>query len=106
YIPSLAATRAAAVMIAPDMLARTDVAIPASVAVIGVDRPYVAFARAAQAFAEKTPQPLGIHNSAAIDPTAAIGDSVAIGPFVYVGPRATIGANAVLYPDVHVEASA
>lgn len=106
YIPKLAATRAACVMIAPDMLARDDVAIPASVAVIGVDRPYVAFARAAQAFAEKTPQPLGVHAASVIEASASIGKDVAIGPFVYVGPRAVIGDGAVLYPGVHVEAGA
>lgn len=106
YLPNLASTRAAAVMIAPEMLARDDVAIPSSVAVIGVARPYVAYARAAQAFAAKVPQPTGVHASAAIDPSAKLGAGVAIGPFVFIGPNAEIGDGAVLYPGVHVEGDA
>jgi UDP-3-O-[3-hydroxymyristoyl] glucosamine N-acyltransferase len=106
FYPMLAATRAAAVMLAPEILEREDVRVPDGVAIIGVERPYVAFARAAQALAARSPQPIGIHPSAVIDSGAEIGADVAIGPFVFVGSRARVAEGAVLYPGAHVEANA
>jgi UDP-3-O-[3-hydroxymyristoyl] glucosamine N-acyltransferase len=106
FLRHLATTRAAAVMVAEEMLERDPVALPDSLAVIGVEQPYVAFARAAQFFAERVPQPAGIHASAAIDPAAVIGAGVSIGPFVYIGAGASIGEGAVLYAGVHVEPGA
>lgn len=106
YLPSLATTQAAAVILQPDLLQREDVSVPEHVAVIGAARPYVAFARAAQALAERVPAPLGVHPAAVVEPTAEVGEGVALGPFVYVGPGATIGEGAVLYAGVHVEAGA
>jgi UDP-3-O-[3-hydroxymyristoyl] glucosamine N-acyltransferase len=106
YLPTLATTRAAAVMLAPDMLAKDGVTIPSRTAVIRVERPYVAFARAAQVFAAKVPAPVGVHASAVIDPDARIGAEVAIGPFAYVARGAVIEDGVVLYPGVHVEEGA
>lgn len=106
YFAKLASTRAAAVMLSPEILSRSDVRIPIGVAVIGVDEPYLAFARAAQALAARVPHPEGIHAFAVVDQTAHVGRGVAIGPFVHVGPGAEIGDGAVLHPGVHVEANA
>jgi len=104
YLPHLKTTKAAAVLIAPAMLEKADVAEHA--AIIEVDRPYVAFARVAQIFAPRVPQPEGIHPSAAIDESAQVHENVSIGPFVYVGPKAVVEEGVVLYPGVHLEADA
>jgi UDP-3-O-[3-hydroxymyristoyl] glucosamine N-acyltransferase len=106
YFEQLAKTRAGAVMLCPEFLTRDEVSIPAAVAVIAVARPYVAFARAAQALARRVPAPVGIHRSAVIEEGAILGRDVAIGPFVYVGSGARVGDGAVLYAGVHVEAHA
>ncbi len=106
YIAKLADTKASAVILAPDLLERDDVDIPAQVAIIAAKKPYVAFAKAAQLLAKKVPAPVGVHASAVIEPGAEIGPDVAIGPFCVIGGGAKIGAGAVLYPGVHVEAEA
>lgn len=103
YFASLANTNASAVMIAPDVLERDDVAIPDRVAVIAVAKPYVAFARAAQVFAGRVPAPTGVHPSSVVEPGAKVAESAAIGAFCYVGKDAVVGDGAVLYPGVHVE---
>lgn len=105
FLEKLAASRAGAVMISPELVSRAS-ALPEKMAIVSVAQPYTAFARAAQIFAAKVPAPLGVHASAVLDESASIGASVAIGPFVYVGPRAAIGDGAVLYAGVHVEAGA
>jgi UDP-3-O-[3-hydroxymyristoyl] glucosamine N-acyltransferase len=106
YYSSLAHTKAAAVMLEPEVLARSDVTIPATTAVIAVRHPYVAFARAAQALAGRVPGPVGVHPSAVIEAGAELGRDVAIGPFVFIGRGAKIGDGATLYAGVHVEPGA
>ena len=102
FIASLANTEAAAVMLAPDVAQTEAHRIPASVVIVAVERPYVAYARAAQALAGQVPAPEGWHPSAVVEPGAEVAEDAALGPFVYVGPGAAVGAGAVLYPGVHV----
>ena len=71
-------------------------------ALIRVDNPYLAFARASQFFHQKTLSPLGVSPQAWVDDSAKIGDDVSIHPFAYVGPKARIGDRAVLHPFSHV----
>ena len=104
YLADLEHTKASAILIAPAMLKKANP--PADLAIVEVARPYVAFARAAQIFAPKIPQPEGIHPSAVIDETAKVHEGVSIGPFAYVGPKAEVGEGAVLYPGVHLESGA
>lgn len=104
YLGHLEKTRAAAVLIAPEVM--NGIALPETLAVILTESPYAAFARVSQALLERVPQPEGIHPSSVIDPSAVIGRDAAIGPFVYVGPRASIGEGAVLHAGVHVEEGA
>lgn len=106
YVPALASTRAAAVMLTPEMVAAQLDSIPERVVVVEVARPYVAYARAAQHLAHRVPGPEGQHHSAVVEPTAEVSSEAALGPFVYVGPGAKVGAGAVLYPGVHVHAGA
>jgi UDP-3-O-[3-hydroxymyristoyl] glucosamine N-acyltransferase len=103
YVESLKTTAAAAVLIAPEMLERQEVEVPDAVALITVSNPYAAFARVAQALADRVPEPEGIHETAVIDPTATVGEGAAIGAFVLVGAAAVIGEGAVLHAGVHVE---
>jgi UDP-3-O-[3-hydroxymyristoyl] glucosamine N-acyltransferase len=104
YLPHLATAQAGAVLIAPAMLERAP-PIATGVAVIAVDHPYAAFAKAAQLFAPPVPAPSGIHPSAVIDPGAELGSGVAVGAFCMIGPGAKVGAGAVLHPGVHLEAN-
>ena len=50
-------------------------------ALIRVDNPYLAFARASQFFHQKTLSPLGVSPQAWVDDSAKIGDDVSIHPF-------------------------
>src|SRR4051794_11884212 len=83
YLPALATTRAAAVLLRPDAPAP---AIP----VLRTDDPYLGFARAVGLFAPRwKPQP-GVHALAAIAQDATLGADVSIGAFVAVGEGAVI----------------
>ena len=120
YLAQLAATRAAAVILTPDMAARCPVAC------LVTETPYVAFARISHLF-EKSPQPppgvhptavlsgeAEVHPSASIGPNAVVeagavlGAAVVLGAGVYVGHNSRLGAgsrilpHAVIYYDVHL----
>lgn len=106
YVGALAKTQAAAVMLTPAM-AETEVAnIPEAVVIVEVERPYVAYARAAQALAGRTPAPEGWHPSAVVEAGADVSKEASLGPFVFVGAGAVVGPGAVLFPGVHVHAEA
>ena len=86
--------------------------------VIVVDRPRVAFARAAQWLLSPRLPARGVHETALVAPDATLGANVSIGawtiveagaeigsgtvifPGGYVGPGATVGAGCILYPRV------
>ena len=108
FIPKLAETRAGAVMIANDLLARPETVVPDGVAILRVRDAYVAFARAAQLLADAPVSwpPRGVHPMAYVDASAKIGEGVTIGPMAVVGPEAEIGPSAVLYEGAHVGARA
>jgi UDP-3-O-[3-hydroxymyristoyl] glucosamine N-acyltransferase len=91
YAAALATTRASAVIL--------DVKAPAApCAMLRIANPYLAFARAAQAFAPPRSVPPGVHPTAVVAADAVIGQDAAIGPLVVVGRRARIGARAVIHP--------
>jgi UDP-3-O-[3-hydroxymyristoyl] glucosamine N-acyltransferase len=104
YLAGLAATRAAAVIVHPDM---KDHVPETAVAIVASD-PLVAWSRVAALF---HPQPLakpGIHPSAVvaasakIDPTAEVGPLVVVGENVVIGPRGRIGAMVVIGDGVEI----
>ena len=104
YLERLARSRAAAVLLAETA---RPLPLPAGLAVIAVDDPYLAFARAAQRLQPPAPSPpAGVHPSAVVDPSAILGAGVAVGALAYIGPRARVGADAVLHAGVHVEEDA
>src|SRR6266850_874579 len=110
YKTKLAATRAAAVILGPEMEGLTT--LPRIVC----ERPYAYFARLSQIFNPLTVQAPGVHPSAVVSPTARLGKQVSIGPHcvvgddVDIGRRCTLGAAAVILghlsiaDDVHVSA--
>lgn len=101
YVEALATTRAGVVLVTPALLEQ-DVQVAEGVAVVVTPRPYVGFARLAQAFAGEVPRPVGVHPSAVIEDGAELGVDVAIGPFVHVAAGAKIGDGAVLHAGVHL----
>jgi UDP-3-O-[3-hydroxymyristoyl] glucosamine N-acyltransferase len=104
YLPTLAATRAAAVIVHPDMREH----VPKTTVAIVADDPLVAWARVAALFHPLPPMSPGIHPSAIIapsariDPTAEIGPLAVIGENVAIGPRGRVGAMAVIGDGVEV----
>jgi len=81
----LDATRAAAVIVAPD--AEGDTARPRIVA----ENPYLYFARVSQLFNPLTAQPPGVHPSAVVAKSAKLGARVSIGAGCVVGEEVAIG---------------
>ena len=90
----LAATRAAAVILAPENERLT--ALPRILA----EAPYAYFAKVSQLFNATVRQEPGIHPSAVVSERASLGARVAIGPGCVVGDDVVIGADSCLYPRV------
>jgi len=98
YLEALAATKAGAVIVHPDMASR----VPAGSVALVTPTPYVGWARTAALFHPLPPVTSGIHPSAVIapgasvDPTAEIGPLVVIGAGAVIGPRCRIGPLCVI----------
>src|SRR5207244_12545602 len=91
YKTKLATTRAAAVILGPEMEGLT--ALPRIVC----EHPYAYFARLSQLFNPLTVQPPGVHPSAVVAPTARLGERISIGPHCVVGAGAVIGGGSCFY---------
>ena len=114
YAPALEATRAGAVIVAPEMAARVP---PGCIAIVTAD-PYLGWAWVAALFHPAVPSRPGAHPSAVIDPAARVDPSAEIGPLAVIlahaeigprcriGPGAVIGEGVVLGPDCRVGALA
>ena len=90
YAGRLAATRASAVILSPDL----ETPLPSLVCA----NPYLAYARAAALLhPERRPEP-GVHPAASVHPTAVLGPGVHVGALAVVGPQVRIGARSVLHP--------
>ena len=98
YLPEVAASRAAAVIVPQDAA----IASPGPV-LLRVANADAAFAAACALFA---PPPLvlprGVHPQALVAPTAKLGRDVAIGAFAVVEAGAEIGDGTTLYPQTYV----
>lgn len=102
YAPLLETTRAAAVVVGPEIeTTREDLTL------LRVSNPGRAFTKIIVAFAppEVLPPP-GVHASAQIDPSAELGADVRIGALCVVGPGARIAEGAILHPNVTLGAEA
>jgi UDP-3-O-[3-hydroxymyristoyl] glucosamine N-acyltransferase len=104
YLPALAATRAAAVIVHPAMQDK----VPNTAVAIVASDPLVAWSKVAALFHPLPPVTPGIHPSAVvaasarIDPTAEIGPLAVIGEKVTIGARGRIGAMVVIGNGVEI----
>ncbi|MDR3533116.1 MAG: UDP-3-O-(3-hydroxymyristoyl)glucosamine N-acyltransferase [Rhodopila sp.] len=104
YLPALAATQAAAVVVHPDMQDR----VPETAVAIVASDPLVAWSKVAALFHPQPPVKPGIHPSAIIaasariDPSVEIGPLVVIGENVVIGPRCRIAAMVVIGDSVEI----
>jgi UDP-3-O-[3-hydroxymyristoyl] glucosamine N-acyltransferase len=92
YRGQLAATRAAAVIVAPADAAHTR--RPKLVS----ERPYATYAKVAALLHPAGRPRAGVHPTAVVDPSARIDPEAAIGPHAVVGPGADIGPGAAIGP--------
>jgi UDP-3-O-[3-hydroxymyristoyl] glucosamine N-acyltransferase len=90
----LAATRAVAVILAPENEDLTR--LPRIV----VDNPYAYFARVSQLFNPLVMQLPGVHASAVVAPGARLGKGVSVGAGCVIGDQVAIGDDSCLYPRV------
>jgi UDP-3-O-[3-hydroxymyristoyl] glucosamine N-acyltransferase len=94
HATSLAATRAAAVIVAAENERLTK--LPRIVC----DAPYAYFARVSQLFNATVLQETGVHPSAVVARTANLGKNVSIGAGCVIGDGVNIGDDTCLYPRV------
>jgi UDP-3-O-[3-hydroxymyristoyl] glucosamine N-acyltransferase len=101
YLAKLPATKAAAVILAPDA---PEVSLPS----LRVANPYLAFAQALELFYPPYVPPEGVHPTVVIAPSARIGARASIGPYAVIGENVVIGdcarifAHVVIYPNVTI----
>lgn len=106
YLGLLAATRAGAVIIHPDLAAR----VPAGTVAVATSEPYLAWAHVAALFHPAPPLRPGIHAAAVVepgavvDPSSEIGACAVIGTGADIGPNCRIGSGAVIGPGVSMGA--
>lgn len=96
YGAQLLGTRAAAVIVAPDVATQLQhEANPVGFVRIVTAQPYLLYARVAQWFAAQCQRPPvpGVHPSAQVAADARLGDGVSIGPLAVVGAGVVIGAG-------------
>ena len=89
HADALAASRAGAVIVHPDMAAR----VPAASIGIVTKEPYLAWTRVAALFHPPPPPCPGVHASAVVHSDAVVDATAEIGPLAVIGARAEIGAG-------------
>ncbi len=98
YLPALAATRAGAVIVRPELAAR----VPAGSVALVTAEPYLGWARVAALFHPEPPAQAGAHPTAVVDAAARVDAAAEIGPLAVmaagaeIGPRCRIGPGAVI----------
>ncbi len=102
YVEAFAASRAGVCIVAAGHAARA----PAGMALLISERPYRAYALAAQAFYPKAPPEPGIAPSATVDPSATLGPGCRVEPGAVIGPRAVLGARNLIGPNAVLGAGA
>ncbi len=89
YAPKLKTTRAAAVIVGPEVEVSARPALRS-------DNPYLTFARALEIFAPPVRPPAGVHPTAVIAPDAKLGRRASIGPYVTIEEGVELGDDCVL----------
>jgi UDP-3-O-[3-hydroxymyristoyl] glucosamine N-acyltransferase len=88
-LTALQATRAAAVIVHPDMQDK----VPETTVAIVADDPLVAWSKVAALFHPMPPVRAGVHPSAVVAASARIDPSTEVGPLAVIGENAVIGAR-------------
>ena len=96
YLSQLADTRAAVVILTPDLVEQCPTACLIS------EKPYLSYARASRFFVDAPTQDPGVHSSAVVSGDAEIHPTASIGPNVVIESGVRIGANCVIATGVHV----
>lgn len=97
YAPLAAGTKASAVIVSEDWNSAC------SAALIRVENPDEAFAKAAMLFYAPPPRSsAGIHPSAVVAADVQIGENVSIGAFCMIESGAKIGAGTVIFPQCYI----
>jgi UDP-3-O-[3-hydroxymyristoyl] glucosamine N-acyltransferase len=99
YVPQVAGSRAAAILVSNDLEGESD-------RWIRVADPYFAMARVVARWFAERPAPMGISRLASISETAKLGTNVVVGPFTSIGDDVVIGDGVTIYPNVSIEAGA
>jgi UDP-3-O-[3-hydroxymyristoyl] glucosamine N-acyltransferase len=89
YLDAFRRAEAGAVLVHPDFAS----AAPPGLCLLLTERPYRAYATAAQAFYPEPTSRGGVAATAAIDPSARLGTGTRVEPFAVIGPRVTIGSD-------------
>src|SRR5690606_6211781 len=104
YVEQFATSQAGACIVDPALAGRA----PAGMALLLTKRPYLGYARVAQAFYPRPAFEPGVHPAAAVDPDARLGAGcrieagAVIGAGAELGARCLVGPNAVIGPGVTV----
>lgn len=96
YAKALPKCRAGVVLVRPNQ------EVPAGLAVIRVDDPYLAYAKILTEATRRPYQPLGVHPRAMVEPDASLGQDVSVHALAYVGQGAVLGDRVVLHPGAYV----
>lgn len=95
YIPDFIASRAGAILTAPDLVDRA----PGSAIVLVTKNPYRGYALIAQAFYPVRPPAGGIAKTAVVAPTSTIGEGASIGAGAVIGEHCAVGARTSIGPN-------
>ena len=101
YRQAARTTRAAAVLVGPDLAVEREPGLP-PLALLRSDDPYLDFARAIGFFYTPPRYAPSIHATAVIAASAKIGEGAHIGPYCYIDEGAALGRNAVLHSFVAI----
>ena len=96
YVSQLADTRAAVVILSPDLVEQCPVACLIS------QTPYLSYARASCLFSHSPEDKPGIHVSAVVSPEAQVHPTASIGPHVVIEAGAVVGCDAVVAAGVFI----
>ncbi|MFV0422910.1 UDP-3-O-(3-hydroxymyristoyl)glucosamine N-acyltransferase [Oleidesulfovibrio sp.] len=95
YIPILAGTRAAAVIVSEEFADQVETALISA-------NPYFDFGRTLHLFAKPQGNFSGISDMAYIHPEAEVADGCTVYPNVYIGARAKVGKGSTFFPGCYI----
>lgn len=98
YLPFLKTTRAAAILVPPDV-------VDADKTLIHVKNPYMAFLQVLQLFSasmERVHPVEGIHETVIMGRNVTLGTGVALGANVVLADDCVIGDNVIIYPNTYI----